>query len=49
MQPRALVVTVEVLAVTSGELDRASTVVEGGDLPPEKAMLLQRIRLLHHA
>lgn len=49
MQPRALVVTVEVLTVTSGELDRASTVVEGGDLPPEKAMLLQRIRLLHHA
>lgn len=49
MQPRALVVTAEVLTVTSGEVDRDSTVVVGGDLPPETTMLLQRIRLLHHS
>lgn len=49
MEPRALVVTTEVLTVTSAELDRDSTVVEGGDVPPGTPMLLQRIRLLHHA
>lgn len=49
MQPRALVVTTEVLTVASGELDRESTVVEGRDVLPETAMLLQRIRLLYSA
>jgi len=49
MQPRALVVTTEVVTVTSGELDREATVVEGGDVTPETAMLLQRIRLLYSA
>ena len=49
MQPRALVVTTEVQTVASGDLDHASTVVDGGDVPPETAMLLQRIRLLYSA
>ncbi|MGZ5405714.1 MAG: hypothetical protein ACXWDL_13765 [Nocardioides sp.] len=49
MQPRALVVTTEVLSVSSGELDRDATVVDGGEVPPGTPMLLQRIRLLHHA
>jgi len=47
MEPRALVVTTEVLTLSSGELDRESTVVEGGDLSPDTVMLLQRMRLLY--
>lgn len=46
-QPRALILTTEVVTLAVGDLDLASTVVAGGDQPPETSMVLQRLRVLY--
>ncbi len=47
IQPRALILTTEIVTLAASDLDAASTVVAGGDHPPETTMLLQRLRVLY--